>query len=112
MSLNSNWGQTFRNGNVPEVEEGGVANVTKHVINEYSDEYPLANLTFTVSETQAFHEFEASMKNHKLGKDMKTDLILCRLNDVLETFFEYLFVLTYCQHIHIVLEVQGIQALA
>ena len=76
------------------VQEGGegVPKVADHVEDRYSDKYPFANVTFTVSETRAFHQFEASMKTYKLGKNIKTDVILCRLNDVLTTFFEYLFV--------------------
>lgn len=83
----------FRNGEFPEiVQNPGVPNEVDIFVNKTSAEYPLANITFNVMETPKFHEFEQAMENYTLGLDSETDTKVCRLIQILESFYNYLYV--------------------
>ena len=83
----------FRNGEFPEFEQSpGIPNEISTFAKETSADYPLANITFNVTETDKFHEFERATTNYSLGMDSEYDLKLCRLNQVLSIFYNFLYV--------------------
>ncbi|CAG5105505.1 Oidioi.mRNA.OKI2018_I69.chr1.g2184.t1.cds [Oikopleura dioica] len=89
---NSKWGMAFRNGEFPENEKSpGIPNEISIFAKETSADYPLANITFNVTETHKFHEFERATTNYSLGMDSEYDLKLCRLNQVLGIFYNFLY---------------------
>lgn len=84
---------TENNGELKEYEEAaGFPNVTNGLVNENSAEYPLENITFNVTENQNFLNFAEEMRNYTLGQDSESDIKLCRLNELLSSFYNFLSV--------------------